>query len=1053
MENAVHMTQHSGLINRNVETVNNFVNNSNHLYITNNSLTRTSPQSTTINDTYVVNLKIGSINTNGYLNNIDYINTLSMYTDILFLCETWHSKQSDLDNSLSLLNKKIFAKTGLKTSTKGRFPGGIAFIVNSELNTSCRFVTRRIVTLKINKLLLIGVYLTYCDGSESNELDFQNEVDLLKDLTLNHVRQGYDIVVLGDFNTDFTRSDKHREALLRYMHEFKLAPADIYKAQTSDFTFYKKCGDKLNTSWIDHILVNSSMTGVNDCKISTSLLNMSDHNALLMDYSVNCSKSFKKSHNESIPNLTLNLNWNCIDQKLLFQEYVSKGLLELSFDILQLKNENNKLLVQKRMTEIMPKVSHILINAVTKTYNYFKNNVTKKKKYKRRFNSWWDSSCQDLFNQVRICYIKYKLNNFVCPKLKEQLKVAKNNFRAKKRFNIKIKRDFQMKTLSKLFKMSKNQFWSELKKMKNESQTVDINLNTITDEYEKVFNVENNRDVGNNAIMKSKVDEFLNNYVHSVFSSNISLATLKENISKLETKKATGISGITNEMLLYSNETAIPNVIKLIFDKCISFSITPLFFNICIIKPLVKNINKESNTIDNLRPVAISDVISNLFEGTLLSLLTQDYVENIKQFGFRKNSSCSHAVFALKQAIKYCKSSFKRVYVCAIDLSKAFDKVNRTHLWAKMIDKGVNPYIILAIRSYYADSQMIIINGTECGKLFRTTVGVRQGGVISPKLFNLYIDDLPLSIDATNSGIDIGSIRINCIMYADDVLLIARTKTELKTQLEALEKYSSLNDLKINASKTNFILFNEKICKKPSELELDSWQGDLVLDGEVIQRVQQMKYLGYMLTDNDLMVEHVKKRKQLTSTMIAQMKNQGLLDQNLDVKAKVILFKSFIRSTLLYGFENVILTEKVFNEIRTFEGNFIKTMIEIPKRCHTTELLSALNIVEPKLFLTVQKLSFFNRLISNDYTNAIINEMSKLKYLGSFTNEITNLLGIDAETSLENIKVKVNIKLSELNKIKTDLKKTSNERIDKIKILVTRRDYKSKNELFNLLKH
>ena len=173
----------------------------------------------------------------------------------------------------------------------------------------------------------------------------------------------------------------------------------------------------------------------------------------------------------------------------------------------------------------------------------------------------------------------------------------------------------------------------------------------------------------------------------------------------------------------------------------IKFTITPFFFNIGIIKPLVKDTNKESYDLNNLRPITISDTLANVYENYMLSEIEEMHNNNDKQFGFKKNSSCGHAVFVLNETIKAYKKKNKRLFICGIDASKAFDKVDRKYLWLKLRDK-VKPHILASLISYYNDSMAIIQNNGSYSKIFKTTIGVKQGGPLSPRLFAMYVEDL-----------------------------------------------------------------------------------------------------------------------------------------------------------------------------------------------------------------------------------------------------------------------------------------------------------------------
>ena len=215
-------------------------------------------------------------------------------------------------------------------------------------------------------------------------------------------------------------------------------------------------------------------------------------------------------------------------------------------------------------------------------------------------------------------------------------------------------------------------------------------------------------------------------------------------------------------------------------------------------------------------------------------MLDQEHIDHPKQFGFKKNSSCQHAVWTVKQGIEFCKRNGKWAYVCAIDASKAFDKVNRTLLWKELIESQISPYTILSFIGYYKDSFMLVKNGEEFSSLFRTLVGVRQGGKASPKLFSIYIEKILRKISESKEGLNFGKTKLDIIAYADDLLLISSSKKELQDLLDIVTESGRELEIKFNSSKTIYILFNYKTKRLVSEQRKDCWQGELRLDGELI---------------------------------------------------------------------------------------------------------------------------------------------------------------------------------------------------------------------------
>ena len=102
---------------------------------------------------------------------------------------------------------------------------------------------------------------------------------------------------------------------------------------------------------------------------------------------------------------------------------------------------------------------------------------------------------------------------------------------------------------------------------------------------------------------------------------------------------------------VFKDNKRMVRLITIFYRKIIETSIVPEDFNISIIKPLIKDNKKPSNNKSNLRPVAISDVNPNVFEKVLAKIVKSTCKTSMKQFGFKKRSSCAHAIFVLKQAL------------------------------------------------------------------------------------------------------------------------------------------------------------------------------------------------------------------------------------------------------------------------------------------------------------------------------------------------------------------------------------------------------------------
>ena len=128
----------------------------------------------------------------------------------------------------------------------------------------------------------------------------------------------------------------------------------------------------------------------------------------------------------------------------------------------------------------------------------------------------------------------------------------------------------------------------------------------------------------------------------------------------------------------------------------------------------------------------------------------------------------------------------------------------------------------------------------------------KQGGAISPILFNLYIEDLIPEIEKLSIGIQCGKITIDILCYADDILLIAKSEEEMSKALMIVSNFGLSHEIKYNPNKTGYLIFNGKSKEEKITLHLNKI---------MINRVYSTKYLGVELMDKMSSVNHLKKRK------------------------------------------------------------------------------------------------------------------------------------------------------------------------------------------------
>ena len=110
-----------------------------------------------------------------------------------------------------------------------------------------------------------------------------------------------------------------------------------------------------------------------------------------------------------------------------------------------------------------------------------------------------------------------------------------------------------------------------------------------------------------------------------------------------------------------------------------------------------------------------------------------------------------------------------------LDASKAFDRIQFVKMFKCLIERDICPLIARLIAAIFINQQVRFKWGNHFSKPFVTSHGVKQGGVLSPVLFTLYIDKLLNRLRQSNLGCYVGDIFLGAFVYADDVALLAPT--------------------------------------------------------------------------------------------------------------------------------------------------------------------------------------------------------------------------------------------------------------------------------------
>ena len=336
----------------------------------------------------------------------------------------------------------------------------------------------------------------------------------------------------------------------------------------------------------------------------------------------------------------------------------------------------------------------------------------------------------------------------------------------------------------------------------------------------------------------------------------ITAMEVSEAIKSLKNGKTAGLDNMYGEHYKYAHNK-IHVLLALLFNAMIIHNFLPKAFMDTTLVPLIKDRKGIVTSSDNYRPLAITCVVSKILELILLERYNDLLQTSDNQFGFKKKHATDMCIYTLKHVVDYFQSMNSAVYICFLDASKAFDKVNHWKLFHKLIVRNV-PYIIVRILvTWYATQLFYVSWGNTLSDSFTVLNGVRQGGILSPILFNVYMNDLSVLLNNVHIGCFINDKPYNHLFYADDSALLAPTPAALQKLISLCESYAIDADLTYNTKKT--------VCLSVLPKWLKNFQSpNLYLNGKVISFKQEHKYLGVILHNNMLDKSDIKQQIRAT---------------------------------------------------------------------------------------------------------------------------------------------------------------------------------------------
>lgn len=768
--------------------------------------------------------------------------------------------------------------------------GGVAVIIKNSLHHSL------LPILTLNCIETIGVivhpinnndplHIFACYSPNSSSIAFRDDLAKL-------TNRNFQFIAGGDFNCRHQQWNCYRSNQGgRALANLSINSNNCFVIAPNNHTHYSPRG---YPSTLDLFITNTPNIVQNVETLSE--LN-SNHLPVILSISFNCSQNpflkqvFKYKY----------ANWNLfrtnIENKI--SEYPNINTLHTINEIDSAIDQFTKIIVESRDIAVPKSIARhpdkLVLDNDTIVLIRLRN--TRRRQYQRH----------------RIPYLKNLINrlNFIINQ--NILKLINEKWQSK---------------LENLVKGSKS-YWKTVKTVKHKFQPIpplkNENNNSIafTNE-EKSFALA--RQFSNNTLTSPDplhIQESINYISHNFDDAidEISGNEIKGLLHYVKPLKSPGVDGIPYLLLKKLPDSAI-QFISILFNSCLKVHYFPSAWKISKVIPILKP-GKDPTTPKSYRPISLLPSLSKLFENLIKTRLQNFVDENnimiAEQFGFRNGHSTIHQVHRIINMVKHERSTTASTGLVMIDLENAFNSVWLNGLLHKLKLLNIPLYLLKILKSYLSERFFFVQVMNHPSVLTVSNIGVPQGAVLSPLLFNLYINDIP-KFNNCHLALFADDIAIYCSNILSQIII-----NTLNRYINILESFFSKWRLKINSDKCESIYFTR--CRAAHKIP----NSKINIANRTIEWLDNIRYLGITLDKRLTFKPHldkcITKSNKLISTLYPLINKKSKL--NLD--NKLLIYKALVLTAILYGapiLSDIAQVHK--NKLQIIQNKFLKIILKVP---------------------------------------------------------------------------------------------------------------------------
>ena len=948
---------------------------------------------------------IRSLNVHSFKNCSDYVeSTLNdNCPEMLLLQESWH-----LSNNIACLrvSKDYMFKETSGVAESSRILAGRPFggLVNYYMRTFADKIkkipcdNKRICAIEYtneNKLpfLIVNVYMPCDNQTMTLNPVYLNVIHDVESILNDHIG---DVCLGGDWNTDLSRNSAQTQCFNEFIERSRFKLCWEHNLADKQNTYYSEMSDA--TSCVDHFLLSENLfNGINCCYVDDNPLNPSDHREVVINFDYDMNSNIAQAEVASSRGPP-GVAWHRVEQDHIVEyqsimdemlNFVDVNNNALHCDDPLCSNEGHRSFINSLCSDMID----ICLDSGDYCFPKAKSPkcLPRWNELVKPFRSdslFWDSVWKSAGKPA--VGVLSMLRRRTRAKYHKAVRSLKKNHSSNR--NTKIAEAFDGNNSRDL--------WAELKKLDNSRKATPCSINGATDNNEiaGIFSDKYKTLYSSVPTDPDEINQLKNEMNHDLSNAGfesvqISVDDVSNSIRNLNSRKRDGTLGTFSDHFIHCSHR-MRVVLSLLINCMLVHGFSPDDLLEAVIVSIPKDVKGDLCSDSNYRGIALCSALCKIIDIIILDKYLDRLITSDLQFAFKKEHSTNMCTSILKEVCNYYKSKGSEVFITLLDATKAFDRVHYGKLF-KLLEKRNIPALVrrLLLDMYTRQRMKTTWNGALSDS-FGTTNGVKQGGILSPILFCLYIDELLIRINESGLGCHIGHLSYAGLGYADDVTTLAPSMNASQGLMKICEDFGVEYNVIWNCGKT--------YCLRIGSNGLIPVR-QIVLNGNVLKFKKKVRHLGNIVKHDLCDYDDIMFKKGVFISQVNKLNNK-FCDVTSSLRGK--LFQTYCCSW--YGCQTWEYDTDMSEFMQTEWNKAVRKILRLPYETHRNLLPL---VVNSKSFVD-QHLSrvkkFANSFITSQNEKIrFIGEMAMLYSYGPLGRNFVKIETLNNDTCNLNADVKL----------------------------------------------